>query len=274
MASITKVRKAFIPYNQQPPSFIQPAWGEGMCRGLLYAASIPYEVCHVRTKQSIFNSHPTGLPTYGMMRGLGKTQITPSGGAFGSSYPGLLSPTPPFTIMVGFMASTTPANFAAPIGMGGNSSGGSDLHFLTGGTTIGLEFNGVATYTLTGLASIATGTVYYLIASVTGNGGTVTAYMIDENHNISLTSAIAVGTMGTATGDLTIGCLGSSSYSDAFPGHVGMFAIWDRAVTSTEAYNLLANPYQLWTFPVAGQLLTSTPNQPVIQMNPQFSARW
>lgn len=247
-------------------------------KGLYFASSIPYEKLWTRNSGILKNSPNATLPTYSAFRKLGKTQVTGSSTAAGSVYTGAISPVFPLSVLVGFIATATPVQFQSPLSCGGNDSGGWAIEFATPVTGLNWSMTGVSDTLLSGLASIAVGTIYFLLISVTANNGTVTGYMIDENDNFSNTAAIAIGAMTAPTGNMAVNCLGSTTLSDSLNGQVGMFAVWDRALTASEANKLLANPYQIWSIPSYGRYsnvsTAVTVNMFNINMNTQFRARW
>jgi hypothetical protein len=244
-------RLGAIRYNRQPPSTVQPAWGAGITRGLLYASAIPYELARSRASGAIKPTVPTAsAPTFGAMLGLGKTLVFDTASTQGEDYAGATTPNPPFTIMVEFRQNSQPS-VANIITAGGDGAGrGWSLWTRSGTNDLVFTFGFINDYPL-GL-TVATGVTYTAVITVSGNGGTVTGYLIRKDTNsIQYGSGVLLDTMATpASKPITLGVShNGTAYGFGFDGHIGAWALWDRCLSVAEAVSLLANPYQLWSIP-------------------------
>jgi hypothetical protein len=251
---MAKLRKAFVPYIVQPPSFVKPNWDLGLTEGLKYAASIPYEFGHssnvVGTKATIVSGG--SAPTYSVSGKLGKTVTFPDSTVRSLEFVDFITPTPPLTFLVNVRFNNVGSwEYIASCGGSGSSGGGWGLSKNASNQLV-FTFGGVADYTFTTL-TFTTGVDYTILFTVTGNGGTCTPYVINRHTNvISTETGQTVGTMLTAAKPLTLGGLFDTVYSASIGIVVGTFALWNRALSVTEVYPLLANPYQIWTMPAYG----------------------
>lgn len=259
---MAKLRKAFVPYIVQPPSFVQPDWGLGINAGLKFASSIPYEACHSSTfavgKPTLVSGH--AAYAYGVTAELGKVARFTNGTLQGIEVTGFNTPNPPLSVMIGFRWNTLATNAAIISFAGSGSAGGGWVLWKNTSNQLVFTFGGVADYIFTG-TTFTNGVDYVLVFTVTGNGGTATPYVIRKDTNaISTDTPQTVGTMTTASDPLTLACdTDNTAYYDAAGIDIGSYAIWNRALKPSEAYSLLGNPYQIWTIPSHGGFSGVTP---------------
>jgi hypothetical protein len=120
----------------------------------------------------------------------------------------------------------------------------------TGSTKLQIDF-GASSFVLTFPLAFVVGVDYTLV--ITFLGTTATGYVRRKDNDSAgvQTATVTIGSsISAASKNLVLGSLyQNAAFSSTFDGWMGAFALWDRALSTSEAYSLVDNPYQLWLQP-------------------------
>lgn len=119
---------------------------------------------------------------------------------------------------------------------GGNS--GWRLGTDSASNSLYIVFGGVAAYSYS--LSLTANRWYNAVVTLPGNGGTSTAYTVDELGNFS-TKTLTLGTISGTPNRVRMGVRGDTS--DPFNGRIGYARLWNRVLSQDEAMLLLALPF-------------------------------
>jgi hypothetical protein len=244
---MARLRKAYVPYNQQPPSGLPPLC-KGIGQNLVYASAIPYEAVWTRNAGWVIPTVVNGTaPTYSAKYGLGKTVVInhTSNTPLGVGQGGIVDP--PLSIMICFRMATV-GTYQMLLSHAGESTAGWMLGNQGGTNLLDLWVNS-SSNEFTDI-TLAADIPYCAVITWTASSGTLSAYIRNlDTGLITIAAPLTTGAYTTTTQPLTIGAGWATTYQDAWDGDIGSFAVWDRVLQPAEAISLLGNPYQIWQMP-------------------------
>jgi len=254
-----RIGRADVPYSQQPPDWMEPA-NTGINRGLMFASPAPHAGAFNTQLGSWVApkiAHGTNAPTYSKTPFIGKSLVVNSTSVTPMQYDGMTMFQLPMTVMVNFRQNSQPTQ-GTLLACGG--SGGPGWEFAADSAFV-FVMSETAGYYFTMPQAIDVSVDYTAVLVATGDNGTATVYFKRQDraaNAIYQTNTLAIGALTTniPARPLSVGAAfndGSTSWVDPGDSHIGSFAVWNRALSASEANALLLNPFQVWKVPSYGK---------------------